>query len=229
MSFVIVAISSLYIVSAIIVLSSKTNFQSVIWFGIVGSLSAIIMMIIGAPDVAMTQFSVGVALVLIVYIMALKKQRRVRLGIVEVPSMIEETPSGFRGLEWEIIQLVDEKEGYHLEPVKFSSKEEALIAIENHDIDLICGALTEDDVTGRTKGIPYLETSIFLCNGEEIDFVRLKHLSRNSLSPTPEFLRKSSYVFVVSTNSPDLEKDILEGLEFIKSSGNIEEIVGRYL
>jgi len=54
-------------------------------------------------------------------------------------------------------------------------------------------------------------------------------LSRNSLSPTPEFLRKSSYVFVVSTNSPDLEKDILEGLEFIKSSGNIEEIVGRYL
>jgi putative multicomponent Na+:H+ antiporter subunit B len=55
-----------------------------------GSVSAVIMMIIGAPDVAMTQFSVGVALVLIVYIMALKKQRRVRLGFLDVPSMIEE-------------------------------------------------------------------------------------------------------------------------------------------
>ncbi len=229
MSFVLIGISSLYLVSAIIVLSSRTNFQSVIWFGIMGSVSAVIMMIIGAPDVAMTQFSVGVALVLIVYIMALKKQRRVRLGFLDVPSMIEELPSGLRGLEWEIIRLVDEKEGYHVEPVKFSSKEEALKAVENHDVDLVCGAFTEDDVSGRTKGIPYLETSIFVCNGEEIDFVRLKHLSRNTISPTPEFLKKSRYVFVISMNSPDLERDILEGLNEIRSSGNIEEIVGRYL
>jgi len=59
--------------------------------------------------------------------------------------------------------------------------------------------------------------------------VRLKHLSRNTISPTPEFLKKSSYVFVISMNSPDLERDILEGLNEIRSSGNIEEIVGRYL
>jgi putative multicomponent Na+:H+ antiporter subunit B len=41
-----------------------------------------------------------------------------------------------------------------LNQLRFSSKEEALKAVENHDVDLVCGAFTEDDVSGRTKGIP---------------------------------------------------------------------------
>ena len=89
MNTVVIMIGALYLLSAVIVVASKSSFQAVIWFGIMGSLSAIVMLLAGAPDVAMTQFTVGVALVLIVYIMALKRQRRVRLGFVNVPSMIE--------------------------------------------------------------------------------------------------------------------------------------------
>ena len=68
MNTVVIMIGALYLLSAVIVVASKSSFQAVIWFGIMGSLSAIVMLLAGAPDVAMTQFTVGVALVLIVYI-----------------------------------------------------------------------------------------------------------------------------------------------------------------
>lgn len=229
MNFIVIAMSALYILSAVIVLVTETGFQSVIWFGVMGSLSAIIMLIIGAPDVAMTQFTVGVALVLIVYIMALRKQRRVRLGYLEVPSMIENTPAGLTGLEWEILQRIDEKEGYHIEASPIQNIKAGIEALERHELDLLCGALTQEYVSDKTQGIPYLETSIFLLENREIDFVRLKHNSRSTLVSTSAFHRKSNYVFIVSKNSQDLARDLLEGLEEMKETGQLEEVVGRYL
>lgn len=229
MSFVMAIAGTLYLISAVIVIVSRTSFQGVIWFGIMGSISSLIMLMAGAPDVAMTQFAVGVALVLIVYIMALRKQRRVRMGYISVPSMIENTPSGLRGLEWDVLQHIDEKEGYHVEAIGFRTKEEGMKAVVNHSIDLLCGALTEDDVSRETKGLPYLETSIFLCEDEKIDFVRLKHKTRGATFPEPVFHKKSNYVLVVSRNSEDLIRDLLEGIQDLHESGKIKEIVGRYL
>ena len=227
MTAVVSAISALYFMSAIIVLLSKTNFQGVIWFGIMGSLSAVAMLIIGAPDVAMTQFTVGVALVLTVYIMALRRQRRVRLGYVKTHSMIELTPAGFAGVEWEILQTIGKKEGYHIETTLFDTKKEAISAVDEHRVDFLCGGFTEADGTTTTSVIPYLETSIFLCDGEEVDFARLKQKSRETLKPV--FLRKTRYAFIVSKTSKDLLDDLKEDIVELENSGKLREIVERYL
>ncbi len=229
MNTVVIMIGALYLLSAVIVVASKSSFQAVIWFGIMGSLSAIVMLLAGAPDVAMTQFTVGVALVLIVYIMALKRQRRVRLGFVNVPSMIEIGSGGLKGLEWEIMKRIDEKEGYHIEAAAFESKETAIKAVEEHEIDILCGAFTEEELSGSTRGIAYLETSIFDFEGVEVDFVKLKQLSRSSVSPRPVFLKKSNYVFVVSKSSGDLAEALSSDIENMTKEGKMQEIVGRYL
>ena len=229
MNTVAIMIGVLYLISAVIVVASKNSFQAVIWFGIMGSLSAIVMLLAGAPDVAMTQFTVGVALVLIVYIMALKRQRRVRLGFVNVPSMIEAGSGGLKGLEWEIMKRIDEKEGYHIEAMAFESREAAIKAVEAHEIDILCGAFTQEELSGDTRGIAYLETSIFDFEGIEVDFVKLKQLGRMSVSPRPVFLKKSNYVFIVSRSSEDLARILSNDIENMVKDGRMEKIVGRYL
>ena len=75
--------------------------------------------------------------------------------------MIEIGSGGLKGLEWEIMKRIDEKEGYHIEATAFESRETAIKAVEEHEIDILCGAFTEEELSGSTRGIAYLETSIF--------------------------------------------------------------------
>ncbi len=62
-----------------------------------------------------------------------------------------------------------------------------------------------------------------------MDFVKLRQLSRMSVSPRPVFLKKSNYVFIVSRSSEDLARILSSDIENMVKEGKMQEIVGRYL
>src|SRR5690606_34015997 len=140
---------------------------------------------------------------------------------VNVPSMIEAGSGGLKGLEWEIMERIDEKEGYHIEAMAFESRVAAIKAVEAHERDILSGAFTQEALSGDTRGIAYLETSIFDFEGVEVDFVKLKQLSRMSVSPRPVFLKKSNYVFIVSRSSEDLARILSNDIENMVKDGRM--------
>ena len=229
MLLTVLILSLFYLVAGVMILLVATTFQSVIWFGVLGFFSSIIMLVLGAPDVALTQFTVGVTLVILVYIMALRKQRRVRLGYVRTPFMIIAGAGGFSGVEWEIISRITVREGYHIETVEFDDVDRALSALREGKLDIVCGGLTQEtlDTKGWEFNIPYLEALVFDYDGVEVDFVHLKTLSRKNSKLKARGLRSTKYALAISDTSDDIENFIREDLEDLSSSGELRRIVER--
>lgn len=231
MAIILIILSVFYLLAAVFILLVGTTFQSVIWYGILGFFSSIIMLILGAPDVALTQFTVGVTLVILVYIMALRKQRRVRLGYIKTPFMITNEYGKFEGIEWELISRITKKEGYHIETIEFDNIDRLILWLKEGKLDIVCGALTNETLEERdwNANIPYLDTIIFDYDGNEIDFVHLKSLSRKNSKVQAKPLRNTQYVLAISDTADDIENFIKDDLEELAAIGELEKIVERYL
>jgi putative multicomponent Na+:H+ antiporter subunit B len=231
MDYIIIIFASLYLISTIAVIIVRSSFKSVLWFGIVGFFSSVLMLLIGAPDVALTQFTVGVILIFLVYVMAIRKQRKVRMGFVETPYMIERNANGFEGLEWQIISRIEKIEGYEIESVQYSSIDEAVNDLKKRKLDILCGGITKE-ITKSTREIeylPYLETMIFNHNDEKIDYVHLKSLSKKKSEIEALPSHRTSYVFLFSEASLDIKEVMEENINDLKENNEIEKMVERYL
>jgi len=231
MLFTVTAFSVFYLITALSVITAKTNFKAVIWYGILGFFASVIMLLLGAPDVALTQFTVGVTLVILVYIMAIKKQRRVRIGYVPTPHMIYRSNNTLQGLEWEIISRIQVLEGYHVESREFEGTSQAVEALKSGIIDIVCGGLIDDNVQNLDffEKIPYLETVLFKIDDREVDYIHLKMLGKTMEKIEAVPSRKSYYIFLLSNRADDLKNFIISDLIELKKTGELKNIVERYL
>ncbi|AKI96797.1 hydrogenase subunit MbhD domain-containing protein [Kosmotoga pacifica] len=231
MLFAVVAFSCLYLLAALAIISVKTNFKAVIWYGILGFFSSIVMLLLGAPDVALTQFTVGVTLVILVYIMAIRKQRRVRIGYISTPHMIYKRNEELNGLEWEIISRIQGLEGYHIEPFEFENIQKALEALKTGAVDIVCGGLTNESVEDLQffVKIPYLETILFKIGDKEVDYLHLKSLRKTEEKIEAIPTRKTHYIFLLAEAAEDLKNFIISDLDELEASGELKKIVERYL
>ncbi|MFO7881287.1 MAG: hydrogenase subunit MbhD domain-containing protein [Kosmotogaceae bacterium] len=231
MDYIIILFSGLYVISAAAVTIVKSSFKSVLWYGIVGFFSSVLMLLIGAPDVALTQFTVGVVLIFLVYVMAIRKQRKVRLGFIETPYMIEKNAGGFEGLEWQIITRMEKLEGFEIEAIQYKNISEAIDDLKKRKLDILCGGITKEE-TKTTKDIeylPYLETMIFTYKDQIIDYVHLKSLSKKKIEIEALPSHKTSYVFLFSEASLDIKEVMEENINDLKENGEVEKMVERYL
>ena len=119
LTIVVIILSGALIFSAISVIFKKSNFNSIIWFGLLGLFSSLIMLLLGAPDVALTQFTVGVTLVVLVYVMAIRKQRNIVIGFIDKPFMFKESHGEMDGIEWEIIKRFEKLSGFSINLRRF--------------------------------------------------------------------------------------------------------------
>ncbi len=231
MDYLIILFSGLYVISAAAVTIVKSSFKSVLWYGIVGFFSSVLMLLIGAPDVALTQFTVGVVLIFLVYVMAIRKQRKIRLGFIETPYMVEKNDKGFEGLEWQIISRMEKFEGYEIEAIQYKNIDEAINDLKNRKLDILCGGITEDKIktTKEVEDLPYLETMIFSYNDQVIDYVHLKSLSKKKSEIEAIPSHKTSYVFLFSEASLDIKEVMKENINDLKENGEIEKMVEKFL
>lgn len=231
MLFAVATFSIFYLVASISMIYAKTNFKAVIWYGILGFFSSLIMLLLGAPDVALTQFTVGVILIILVYIMAIRKQRRVRIGYIPTPHMIYHSNDTLHGLEWEIISRIQVHEGYHIESKAFKNSSQAIEALKSGNVDIVCGGLIDDNVQEQDffEKIPYLDTILFKIGDREVDYIHLKILGKTveKIEAVPS--SRTRYVFLLSRRAEDLKNFIILDLNELKNSGELKKIVERYL
>lgn len=228
---VIISFGVLFVASSILALKSSSSFNAVIWFGILGFLASAMMFLAGAPDVALTQVTIGVVLVVLVYIMAIRKQRRVRLGYISKQQMIEEGEDGLSGLEWDLISKIDEKEGYDVDAVNYDNLREAINALRSGRIDVICGGITRDSLESD-EGIilvPYLTVNRYEYENELLDFLEMKKLMRKNpaIRAVPE--KETEFVFLLSETSRDIRAFFEKDLEILVHSGELERLVSKHL
>jgi len=231
MLFAVLIFSSLYLLAALAIVGAKTNFKAVIWYGILGFFSSVMMLLLGAPDVALTPFTVGVTLVILVYIMAIRKQRRVRVGYISTPYMIYKRNEDLDGLEWEIISRIQGLEGYHIEPFEFENVQKALEALKAGTVDIVCGGLTDESVEDAWffVKIPYLKTIFFKLGDKEVDYLHLKSLRTTEEKVEAVPTRKTHYVFLLAETAEDLKNFVISDLKELEATGELKRIVERYL
>ncbi len=221
----------LFVVSSVLALKSSSSFNAVIWFGIVGFMASAIMFLAGAPEVALTQITVGVVLVVLVYMMAIRKQRRVRLGYIRRHLMIEESAEGLTGVEWDLLSKIDEKEGYDVDAAVFDDLKSAVKALKTGHVDVVCGGITDDSVT-QEEGIivvPYLTSSKYEFLGEIVDYLKMKELAQKNPSIKAVPVTETDFVFLLSESSKDIRAFFAEDLRILAETGELEKVVSKYL
>ncbi len=225
----IIILSGAFLFSGISVILKKSNFDSIIWFGLLGLFSSLIMLLLGAPDVALTQFTVGVTLVVLVYIMAIRKQRNIVVGYVQKPFMFKETHGKFEGIEWEIIKRFEKLSGFSINLKEFKSIEEGKKHIHDRKIDILVGGLIEDDFdTERTIKLPYLDTFIFKIDDEYLDYASYKNFMKNKIINFSKPHSKAKYIISFSSKSKDLYELLKEELDDLQKNGELIKIVERF-
>lgn len=225
----IIILSGALLFSAISVILKKTNFNSIIWFGLLGLFSSLIMLLLGAPDVALTQFTVGVTLVVLVYVMAIRKQRNIVIGYIDKPFMFEETHGEIHGIEWEIIKKFEKLSGFSINLRKFENLEEGKKHLYNREVDILVGGITENDSFDKNIiKLPYLETFIFKVENEEYDYAAYKDYMKNKVIQFTKPHTKTKYIITFSSKSKDLFELLKGELDDLNKSGELIDIVERF-
>ncbi|HAA85668.1 MAG TPA: hypothetical protein DCE14_04855 [Kosmotogaceae bacterium] len=231
MILIIISLGVLFVASSILAIKSSSSFNAVIWFGILGFLASAMMFLAGAPDVALTQVTIGVVLVVLVYIMAIRKQRKVRLGYISKPQMIEEGEGGLAGLEWDLISKIDEKEGYDVDAVNYDNLRDAISALISGRIDVICGGITRDSLESDDGivVVPYLTVNRYAYENELLDFIEMKELMRKNPTIRAIPVKETEFVFLLSETSKDISAFFEKDLGILVDSGELERLVSKHL
>lgn len=229
LSIVIIILSGALIFSAISVILKKSNFNSIIWFGLLGLFASLIMLLLGAPDVALTQFTVGVTLVVLVYVMAIRKQRNIVVGFVDKPFMFKESHGEMDGIEWEIIKRFEKLSGFSINLRRFETLKEGKKHLHNREVDILVGGITDrDSFEDNVIKLPYLETFIFKVENKEYDYAEYKEYMKNKMIQFTKPHEKTSYIITFSSKSKDLYELLKGELDDLNKSGELINIVERF-
>ncbi len=74
--FIIIALAIIMILAAIYTIFQKNLVSAIISAGVVSLLASLIYLLLGSPDVAMTEASIGSALTTVVFLYALNRMRK---------------------------------------------------------------------------------------------------------------------------------------------------------
>jgi len=75
-SFIIIGLGVIMISAAIFTIFQKNLVSAIISAGVISLLASVIYLILGSPDVAMTEASIGSALTTVVFLYALNRMRK---------------------------------------------------------------------------------------------------------------------------------------------------------
>jgi len=125
--------------TALAVLFQNKLLNGVIVLGVFSLLSSAVYFLLGAPDVAVTEGAIGVALVTFIYVIALSDQGRLKVIGEEVPRFLFREGGKLKGVDYEILQGFAREQGLELE-VELASREQLPYRIAEGEKDFIAGA-----------------------------------------------------------------------------------------
>ena len=154
--------SYIYIIIALLPLSAckllfQTNpYNALIIRGILGAVAALVYVVLGAADVALTEALVGTMLSITLYAVAVRSSLIMRLGVLRDEEGKEENSIHFEEIKDKLQKIISK---YHmrLELVPYPDSESLYQALTDKDIHATCipemSALTESQVYQTTTRV----------------------------------------------------------------------------
>lgn len=158
-NFYIVAIAALLPLTAAMLVTQKNPYHALVIRGIVGAVAALVYVLFGAADVALTEALVGTMLSITLYAIAVRSSMSLRLGVLAETSYEPIAESGATGQPL-LGTLRKVLRPYHLrlEIIPYVNLQELQLALESKEIHATCLPVTAAIATTTNPaadGAPY--------------------------------------------------------------------------
>ena len=127
-------------VVAVIALSQPRRLSAIIGMGLFSLLLAAVYLLMHAPDVAITEATIGAALVTAIYVLAIRRTGRLIVVADEAPGLIAREGKQIVGLEYDILVGFAREVGLDLS-IQFVPLRRVRWLIDHHEADMGAGGI----------------------------------------------------------------------------------------
>lgn len=154
----IYAIVALLPLSACMVVFETNPYHALVTRGVMGAIAALIYVVFGAPDVALTEALVGTMLAITLNAVAVRSSLVMRLGVLQDLAIEEKENLDFQQL-MEKLQRVFNKRYMRVEIVSYQNEKDLQQALMKQEIHTTCVRLESTDLKDREAEEPPYQTT----------------------------------------------------------------------
>ncbi|MFC2099747.1 hydrogenase subunit MbhD domain-containing protein [Candidatus Bipolaricaulota bacterium] len=159
------ALLALLPVLAIAALTQRRRLAAIIGMGLFSFVLAATYLLLHAPDVAITEATIGAALVTAIYVLAIRRTGRLVVVADEAPGLLSREHEQIVGLEQEILQGFAHHLGLDL-TIRVVPHEDVAGLLEAGEADIGAGGLVPTDDSALLSTPPHLSTALFAVSRE---------------------------------------------------------------
>lgn len=143
-------------------LTQARRLSAIIGMGLFSFMLAAVYLLMHAPDVAITEATIGAALVTAIYILAIRRTGRLTVVADEVPGLIAREGNHIDGLEYELLLGFAKEQGLDLS-VQFVPQRRVRWLVAHREADIGAGGIIPmSDVTSVLRATPcHLQTGVY--------------------------------------------------------------------
>lgn len=153
-------------VVAIIALSQRRRLAAIIGMGLFSFLLAVVYLLLHAPDVALTEATIGTALITAIYVLAIRRTGRLTVVADEAPGLLAREGERIVGLEYEILTRFARHLGLDLS-VQLVPHRDVADLVRRGEADIGAGGLVLAEDMDALITRQHLETALFTIGGRE--------------------------------------------------------------
>lgn len=154
----IYAIIALLPLSACMVVFETNPYHALVIRGVLGAVAALVYVVFGAPDVALTEALVGTMLAITLYAVAVRSSLVMRLGVLQDLAIEEKENVDFKQL-MEKLQRVFNKRYLRVEIVPYQNENDLQQALMKQEVHTTCVRLEPTDLKDREAEEPPYQTT----------------------------------------------------------------------
>ncbi|OKH37849.1 hypothetical protein NIES2119_11890 [[Phormidium ambiguum] IAM M-71] len=156
--FYIYAIVALLPLSACMVVFETNPYHALVIRGVLGAVAALVYVVFGAPDVALTEALVGTMLAITLYAVAVRSSLVMRLGVLQDLAIEEKENVDFQQL-MDKLQRVFNKRYLRVEIVPYQNENDLQQALMKQEIHTTCVRLESSNLEDREAEEPPYQTT----------------------------------------------------------------------
>ncbi len=158
------ALLALLPIVAVAALSQRRRLAAIIGMGLFSFLLAVVYLLLHAPDVALTEATIGAALITAIYVLAIRRTGRLAVVADEAPGLLAREGDRIVGLEYEILDRFARHLGLDLS-VQIVPHRDVAESVRCGEADIGGGGLVPSGGEGALATRQHLETALFTIGG----------------------------------------------------------------
>jgi energy-converting hydrogenase B subunit D len=158
------AILALLPIVAVIALTQRRRLTAIVGMGLFSFLLAVAYLLLHAPDVALTEATIGLGLITAIYVLAIRRTGRLAVVADEAPGLFAREGERIVGLEHEILERFARHLGLDLS-VQLVPHRDVADLVRSGEADVGAGGWVRGEEAGVLVTRPHLDTALFTVGG----------------------------------------------------------------